>query len=192
MGRYYGPDQYSSITTVLGVFARFEGVPRDVLSRKAALGSAVHKITAALDKGITWFPGGIHQRVALYVEGWKLFVADHIDHFIYIERPMISEVFKFGGTGDRLGVLKGKRFPIPIQLKTSVVIDRYINIQVAAETILFEENYRRKVDKRGIAVQLMPNDYKIHPLFETDKDFFDALTAWNYALWLYHYLNESK
>ena len=191
MPRYYGPDEYPSITTTFDVFARFEGIDSDVLARKAALGQDVHKYTAMLDKGISWFPKGIPKKAGPYIEQWNRLKAEHIERIIWIERPLVSEAFKYGGKPDRLAILKGGRFPGIIQLKTSAVLDRFLLMQVAAEIGLARENYKKKIDDQGYVAQLSPDGYKFLPLYETPKDFAEAFQGFHYGLYLYRYLNNA-
>ena len=192
MGRYYGKEEYPSITTVISVLARFKGIDPEILARKAKLGSAVHKYTAAIDKGISWFPKGIPSKAQPYIDQWNQFKEDRVERIIWIEQPLISETFKFGGTLDRLLTLKGERFPRIAQIKTSTVIDRFTAMQVAAETLLAYENYKNKIDQNGMAVQLSPTGYRIPPLFENGQDVADAVQGFMYCLWLYHYLRERR
>lgn len=185
MARYYGPKSYPSITTVLGVLARYQGIDPDVLTRKAnTIGKPVHKYTAAIDQGITWFPGGIPQRIDPYIEQHKRCVDERVERIIWVEKRLVSDIFKFGGTLDRLWVLKGKRFPSVTDLKTTVGIDNIVRMQLAAQRQLAEENYKRKIDHDTYALQLFKDRYILHPI----EDYGRGIQGFHYALWLYHYL----
>lgn len=188
MARFYGPQQYPSITTTFEIYDRFKGINPDMLARKAKLGKEVHKYTALMDKGFTWFPQ-MPKKIIPYLDQWEICVEENIEEFIWIEKPKISEIWKYGGTPDRLGVIKGKRFPGVVQLKTSATIDRFILMQVAAEMALAKENYKKKILDQGYVVRLFPDHYKFDPLYETPKDYADAFQGFHYNLWLYHYLN---
>ncbi len=186
MGRYYGEEDYPSITTVLGVLARYKGIPPEVLRRAAKLGKAVHQYSAAVDRGIVWFPdGGVPRAVKPYLDQWKMFVEAHVEKFLWIERPLISRTFQYGGTPDRLAVLRGQIFPCVIEIKRTQGIDRLVNLQVAAERQLANENYRKKVGRKGFVVQLLKDRYVIHEV----KDLECAFQGFAYALWLFNYLN---
>lgn len=189
MGRYYGPSEYPSITTAFGVFARFEGIDPDVLARKAAIGREVHKFTAAIDAGISWFPKGVPRKVDLYIDQWKKLKAENIERIIWIERPLVSEAFKYGGKLDLLAVLKGHRFPAIIQKKTSAALDKFLLMQVSAEMQLARENYKKKIEDQGYVAQLSPDGYKFLPLYEKPQDYIDAFQGFQFSLWLFNYLN---
>jgi len=188
MGRYYGPEEYPSVSTILDVLAKFQGIPRHILLRKARLGTAVHLYTAMIDKGFTWIPGGIPRLVEPYVRGWQMYKADHIERIIWVEYALVSGIFKFGGKIDRLAILKGKRFPSVLDLKVTADVNRFVNLQMAPYRLLVDENYKKKIDLTTYAIQLFPDDYRIHPI----EDYYDGLQGFFNALWLYHYLNGGR
>lgn len=192
MGRYYGPHEYPSITTALNVLVRFEGIDRDVLARKAMIGTAVHKYTAAIDAGISWFSKGIPPKIDPYIQQWKILKAEHIERIIWIEKPLISETFKYGGKMDLFGILRGHRFPAVIQKKTSAMLDRFLLMQVAAEMQLARENYKKKIEDQGYVAQLWPDGYKFLPLYEKPEDYANAFQGFQFSLWLFHYLNGGR
>ena len=187
MGRYYGPGEYPSVTAVLGVLARYQGIDPDVLARKAEIiGKPVHKYTALIDQGISWFPGGIPKTIEPYIEQHKRCVDERVERIIWIERPMVSDIFKYGGTLDRLWVLKGKRFPSVADLKLTAGIDNIVRMQLAALRQLAIENYKRKIDRDTYALQLFKDRYILHPI----EDYEQGIQGFFYALWLFRYLNE--
>lgn len=94
-----------------------------------------------------------------YLNGWKSFLEDYNPTFLSIEKPMISGVWGYAGTPDR--ILSDGKYLYVVDIKTGV---RTIaeEIQTALYQILAEENIGDRISKR-YSVHLSEDDYIIIP-----------------------------
>lgn len=91
-----------------------------------------------------------------YLNGWKKFKEAYKPVFLVIETPMVSEVWNFAGTPDRVEVVMTID-----DIKTGVVTVAE-KIQTALYSILVEENLKTKVRNRR-SIHLDENSFKIVP-----------------------------
>jgi len=191
MPRYYGPSKYPSITTITGMLNRYEGISADVLERKAkVIGKPGHKHAALVNRGIRWFPS-ISKELKPYMDQYIDFFDTHIEEVIsykgepFVERPLVSEAHKFGGTPDFVAIWKRKRFPRVTEVKFTAMIDRIVRMQLAAQRQLVMENLKRKIDHTTMVIQIFPDRYNPEPI----EDYEQGIQGFHYLLWLYNYLN---
>ena len=166
------------VTNILkaGGLINFDMVPKDILDRACAFGSAVHLATQLDDLG-TLDINSVDSSIMGYLESWRKFCKDYDLSFTKdeIEHRYTSKR-GFTGMPDRISKAKG----LLLDIKTGSGVYHSVDIQTAAYQILAEEN-GIKIKKR-MCVQLMENRYKIYPLTETsDKSvFLSCLNIYNF------------
>jgi hypothetical protein len=93
---------WPSVTQILGAFDRgLDHVDQDVLSRKAALGSAVHR-ACELDDKRELDEESVHAEVRPYLRQWRQFVTDVGVEVLENEHIVLNEAHRYVGTNDRL------------------------------------------------------------------------------------------
>jgi hypothetical protein len=163
---HFGISQIDKVRSFIG---------EQVLKDAADFGTAVHDTTRLHDLNDL---AGYDSAIEPWLQSWKNYVWDYKPNFVAIEQSLLSTVWGFAGTPDRVGKAgNGLRVD---DLKTGVetVAER---IQTAMYAILVEENYGQKVTYRG-SIHLRAFDYKIVP--HTDKNDIQTakslLTIWNF------------
>lgn len=172
-----------SVTQVLKEcgFIDLSKVPQYVMEASWKFGTAVHKACELWDRG-NLNVDTLSTPLIPYLEAWKKFKADYkINEFLAIEEKMVSVVWKFAGTPDRLWQPNQKFIDI-LDIKTSDEMYPSIAIQEAGYGILTEETHKLKIRNRW-AIQLK-NDttYKVEQFKNlSDKTIF--LSALNVCRW---------
>jgi hypothetical protein len=122
-------------------------------------GSIVHRITHWHDTG-ELDPESVDPALEGYLSAWRKFRAESGFKPYIIEQPMASEVYRFAGTPDRIGVMDGDD-AIP-EIKTGEV-QPWTGLQTAAQEILYGKRAKR------YAVRLTEDGkYKLIPF--TDRN----------------------
>lgn len=104
--------------------------------------------------------------VEAYLEGWRKYRKDYKPEFKAIEQRLYSAKYRYSGTFDRVA-------DQVIDIKTSVDTKTGADLQTAAYTQLWQENYPdQKIKKSRIIVHLKENDYKITE-YKNNQDFND-------------------
>jgi hypothetical protein len=188
--------QYPSVTTILGVFNRYEGIGRNTLRLAAERGRQVHKVTALRNQGITWTPPDVNLAVIRpYLEQYDICKRHHIKNYMLIEQPLVNRKLGYGGTADRVGFLLGDANGLPpalIDLKTTADLDPLMAIQLAAYQELLEAN-KIRVRRDAYIIHLTRTRYEfvnVWDVFDTAPE--QALQGWHYARWLYYFTLKGK
>lgn len=153
-----------SVTQVLAPLYTFDGVNRDVLNAKAALGTAVHRACELLDADDLDEESDAGRAalapIAGYLDGYKRFKSDKRPVVLANEQRLFHPVHKYAGTIDRSYAIEGSMWDI--DLKSTVSMSPIVGLQTAAYTEMFRANGRTTPARRG-ALQLFPDGkYKLH------------------------------
>lgn len=132
----------------------YDGIPEEVLQRKADIGTAAHAACWYWDEGdLDW--DTVDDAVLPYVMGWTRFRNETGFTPRIIEQRGIGEMagVRYGYTLDREGVFDGKDYLIEIKC-TAAVEPSWAPQTAAYEHALFKIDGKRR---RRIAVHLRPN-----------------------------------
>lgn len=153
-----------SVTTVLekAGLTDFSMVNPVLLARKSRQGTLAHLATEYDDLGIL-DESTVSPRILPFLEAWRRFKKEFSFEPQEIELPVYSAKYRYAGTLDRVGTIKGEL--ALIDLKTSSRVDL---ISVGPQTAAYEYAYKewsgfdkRKKVKR-YCVKLSPEgDYKL-------------------------------
>lgn len=166
---FYKKDKFISVTTALKEVGLIDlsKVPADILERALLFGTAIHKTTELYDKDNlneqTLDPG-----LVPYLEAWKKFRLESGVKFVHIEDPIYSERYRFAGTPDRIGYIKG--ILTVLDLKSGADINPVFALQLAGYEIAYNENVKQVKDKvrQRLIIRLCEDgSYKLPP-----KNFF--------------------
>lgn len=115
-----------------------------------------------------------------YLKAWKSFLKDYNPQFLAVEKPMISGIWGFAGTPDR--ITSDGKYSYVVDIKTGVKTVSE-EIQTALYQILAEESLNLKIAKR-YSIHLTENYYSIVP--HSDRSDINTakslITAYNYKL----------
>ena len=155
---YFGISQIDKLKAIHG---------EEHFAALALFGKEVHKLTAAEDRHELnkW---KFDKRLDPYIEGWCSFrhQVNLNKGFLAIEDPLLSKVWGFAGTPDRI-VDRGTFLEIPdLKCGCETVAEK---IQTALYAILAEENYGKPVKarytvhldpKKALGYQVIPHNNK--------------------------------
>jgi hypothetical protein len=118
-----------SVTGVLKPLVDYSGIHPDVLKRASELGTLVHKTTELYDEGVL-DEDDLDPILRPYLDGWKLF--RHEVGFVpdTIEKRMYHPTFRYCGTSDRTGAIRGHKAVVDI--KKMMTLGPVIGPQLAA------------------------------------------------------------
>ena len=152
----FGERQVPGLTSVLEEmgFSDFGRIPKDVLERKARLGTAVHKACELWDKG-ELDEASVHPAVRPYLDAYLEFRSkvdvrtrfnekgwDRIEeacHVIYGVMGGGSQLpFEFACTCDRKGILQGDDHLGVLEIKCTAKAERAHELQTAAQADTIE------------------------------------------------------
>jgi hypothetical protein len=141
-------------------------IPQDVLQRAAIRGTAVHKACELWDLD-TLDESSLDAEVGAYLEGYKAFLRDTGFQPARIEERIFHPQYRYAGTLDRTGTLKGQL--VLVDFKTGIMLDGH-RAQLAAYSMALPmpRRYRR------FGLQLTSEGgYKIHefPIRDLALDF---------------------
>jgi len=122
---------------------------------------------------------GLDSALLPYLTAWRSFKRDTGIKIEAIEKPVVSEIYRYAGTLDRLGIFNNA--PTIIDIKSGA-ISPWVGLQLAAYEIA--ENKRLK----RFAVQLMETGkYKLHTYAgpQDRQIFISAVACW-------HWINNQK
>lgn len=179
---------YPSITTLLSIYPHGVGLNRwlaaqssweasqEVLKAAGKRGTKVHEATQLLEQGSELFRDSYsleeYEMLMGFVEWHNLFKPK----MIHMEKSLVSDRMKTGGTVDRIYEINGKT--ILLDIKTSSAVHDNYWIQVAAYAKLVKEKLGITVDATAILRlrQLKGNtktrfEYKAHDKEEYEFDF---------------------
>lgn len=137
-------------------------MPPEVLEKARVRGVAVHKLTERHDRGETI--KSVDEEFMPYLTSWMKFKRESgVKKFDLIETQLFSKAHWFCGIVDRV---IGNTL---IDIKTSAKNYDDYRLQSAAYTVLVEENYNIKIEKRMV-VTLTEGGYKTE-IHDNKKDF---------------------
>lgn len=146
----------TSILAETGLTPDFSLVNPVLLAQKSHIGTMVHLVTEYDDLGIL-DEETVSPELLPFLEAWRRFKEEFVFEPQEIELPVYSATYRYAGTLDRLGTIKGELALIDI--KTSSVVNL---MSVGPQTAAYEQAYKewagfdkRKVFKR-YAVKLTP------------------------------------
>lgn len=149
-----------SVTTVLKPLYNFDGIPREVLNAKAALGTAIHRACELLDNDDLDEESDAGRAalepMAGYLAGYKRFLSDKKAKVIANEQRLCHPVHRYAGTIDRCYAFEGHLWDV--DLKSTVSMSPIVGLQTAAYTEMFRANGRTTPARRG-ALQLFPDGF---------------------------------
>jgi hypothetical protein len=171
---------YPSVTQVIKHFGmvNYSFVDPAVLKRSALFGTVVHQTTALLDQGSL---ASYDSRIEPWMCGYRMFLSDFCPEFLLIEEPMVSGVWGFAGTPDRVYTKNGKIGIYDIKTGSE---QEATALQTAAYQMLIEENIPDFKIRERFSLFISPNNYKIIPYKEpADLNTFKGLVnALNWKL----------
>lgn len=148
-----------SVTQVLAPLVDFSMVPKDVLARAQALGTAVHRMTELYDND-DLDEDSLSDELRPYLGGWRKFRAECQFEPVTIEHRMSHPIFRYAGTSDRTGVIKGRLAVLDI--KKMMVLGAHIGPQLAAYEKLHQSEGLQVLDR--FALGLRPDGtYRLQP-----------------------------
>jgi len=171
--------EYPSVTKILkhfGMTPDFDRFGNDV-SRD--FGKAVHKVCELYDLG-TLNEYAFDPQIEPYLNGYKKFIKEFNPQWELIEVPLISNVWGFAGTPDRVGLIKGIRWGT--DLKTGSPHPSH-ELQTSGYDVLTEENLKIKTKKRA-SLYLTPDDFRLveHKSRSDRSVFIGLVNAYNWKL----------
>ncbi|MFC3107432.1 hypothetical protein ACFQAT_07945 [Undibacterium arcticum] len=117
------------VTTILKPLVDYSMVNPEVLERGRLLGQAVHKMTELHDQD-DLDEDALDSEMVPYLDAWKKFRADTGFEPVTIEARMYHKRYRYCGTSDRTGTIKGKLAVVDI--KKMLTLGPVIGIQLAA------------------------------------------------------------
>lgn len=161
-----------SVTQVLKPLYNFDGIPREVLTAKAALGTAIHRACELLDNDDLDEESEAGKAALVpitgYLNGYKKFKSDRRLLVVANEQRLFHPVHRYAGTIDRCYAMSGDLWDV--DLKSTVSMSPIVGLQTAAYSEMFRANGRKLPARRG-ALQLFPDgNYKLHE-FHDASDF---------------------
>lgn len=166
-----------SVTQVLSILQDFGAVPADVLDRAAEFGSHVHQAVDLMLRGVLdW--DALDAALLPYVRAADRFVAETGLVVLASEMRVYHKAYGFAGTLDLLAEWKGQRSLFDFK---SGQVPRTVGAQTAGYALAHDAMESLPV-RRRYCVQLMPDDYRIHPLTDpADRStFLSALNCWRF------------
>lgn len=152
----------------------YSRVRPEVMEAASLFGQAVHAACELFDKGVL-DETSLSFPLIPYLDGWKNFRNNYQPVIVpdWIERATGSVKWRFGCKPDRVLLFRDK--VCVVEIKSTAAIMPSVAIQLAAQKIAVEENYK-KVHRR-IAVQLTGEDdgcgYQFHEFKKpTDEETF--------------------
>ena len=164
--QHFGISQMERVRQMIGDAA---------IDASSEFGTVVHQTCALNDLDDL---ASCDELVLPWLKGWRSFLNDYNPQFLSVEKPMISDVWGFAGTPDR--ITSDGKYAYVVDIKTGVKTVAE-EIQTAMYQILAEENMDLKIAKR-YSIHLSEGYYKIVP-HDDKRDIQIAkslLTVYNY------------
>jgi len=125
--------KWPSVTQVLSVYSDFSKIDPRTLEAAAARGTEVHKVCAAIAKGL--FPV-VPEAIQGYVVSFRRWF-ENVEEVLLVEKRLEDLTFMYHGTPDVVLRLRGDSAPRLIDLKTPATLGKLWAAQVAAYERLF-------------------------------------------------------
>jgi hypothetical protein len=121
--------RWPGVTEILRPLTSFEGIPPDVLARKADLGRRVH-FACQLDDEDDLDESSVEPDVAPYLEAWRRFLRESGARVVYNEMRVANMIHGYAGTLDNVLEIGGARWLV--DKKTAIATPRAAGPQTAA------------------------------------------------------------
>jgi hypothetical protein len=178
--RYFlGSQQLPSVTQVLSMLDKFEGVPLDVLEAARQFGSHVHMACDLDNKGVL-DEDALDPALRAYLECWRRFRAESGFVLLSSEERLVHPQLRVAGTLDDSGLMSNELSIIDIK---SGMVPRTVGYQTAAYLEMYALKHGKR-PRRRYCVQLNPEfalGYKLHRLSKTTDYhmFVSCLNVWH-------------
>ncbi|MGB8422232.1 hypothetical protein [Paraburkholderia sp.] len=147
------------VTSLLAPLVDYSMISREVMERAQQLGTAVHRMTELHDND-DLDEDSLSDELRPYLDGWKKFRAECQFEPITIEKKLYHPMFRYAGTSDRTGMVKGRLAVIDI--KKMMTLGPVIGVQLAAYQELHKADGLAVVDR--YALGLRPDgSYRLQP-----------------------------
>lgn len=130
--------RYPSVTTVLGPYADFSGIPAATLAQAADRGSRVHAYCAAIAQGL-WLPDEIDQDCQGFVASFQKWFGMVVE-VLQVERRLADPSLGFDGQPDLIVRIQGDELPALVDIKTPATKNRLWAAQLSAYKHLAKRN----------------------------------------------------
>lgn len=167
-----------SVTSILSLVSDYEGIPAEVLARKATLGHQVHaacQLEAERDLDESWLCEYLPE-VVPYLAGFRKFVADKAPKFLAIEQRLHHAQLHYAGTLDLHLEMAGATWLIDI--KTTVEIKPVAGLQTAAYNAMLPTPAKH----RGVLQLKADSNYKLRE-FSSPTDWPTFVSLLNVHNW---------
>jgi hypothetical protein len=170
----------TNVLADLGLSKSFEGVTD--IEWFAMRGKAIHAACKLINEG-TLDESTVSDEIRAYVEAYKSWLHDSSFSPRHSELPLYSTLHDFCGTLDLVGALPGIG-NIIIDIKSSFSIDPAVEIQVGAQSILWNENNQGNAISKRYVLQLKKDGtYRFKDLSHVNEFLFlDALRIWKWKM----------
>jgi hypothetical protein len=135
----------------------FDAIPADVLERKRALGTAVHK-ACELDDVNELDESTLHDAIRPYLDGWRRFRDEFAPVWDASEWMLADPGMRYAGTIDRVGTLNDGRLVV-LDIKTGPQSPQ-IGVQLAGYERLLKANNRTE-DRERLSVHLTEGGFQL-------------------------------
>lgn len=172
----YNGEVIPSVTTILKPLVDYSAIHPDVLKRASELGTMVHKTTELFDEGVL-DEDDLDPVLVPYLDGWKRFRQEVGFVPDSIEKRMYHPTFRYCGTSDRTGAIRGVKAVVDI--KKMMTLGPVIGVQLAA--------YKEALNLTGAGIEkryalgLRPDGtYRLQEFADTSDlpCFMSLLTMW--------------
>lgn len=157
--------EYPSVTTILSHFGMTPDFDKFGNDTSRDFGTAVHKVLELFDNDVL-HAYNYDPVIEPYLNGYKKFLKEFKPEWEMIETPLISKIWGFAGTADRVGVIKGKTCVLDFKTGSP---NPYHELQTAGYQVLVEDNYKVNVKVRH-SLYLMPDDFRLSPEYTKRSD----------------------
>ena len=179
--------EYPRVTDILKCYTKYDQVPKEILEKASARGTAVHALCAGIAKG-AWIPESMIQPEHLgYVNSFKKWSEAQISQYLIVEKRYYDDNLIYSGQVDFVATGKDSKLYL-IDIKTSSKPQKTYPLQMAAYEYLLRGN-NLKIEA-AMLVYLnkngdFPDIHIMHDMIEEWNVFYSALTC-------YHYFNKGK
>ena len=173
---------YTSVTTALGVFVDWSRIRPDVLEAACTRGTAVHSACGAYASGLWVSP--LPEEYQGYYQSFTTWFDQYVEKVYLVEKRLFNHTYKYKGKPDFVLKIKGDKLPSVVDIKTPIAVGKTWKGQVSAYKSLVEENENIKIG-RCVSLRLkadgnppIANDYQYS--VSDYAAFLNALMAYNY------------